>query len=88
MPTTRHPNQHIATLADHVRLHNTSELDLRDAADDVDRGLIDGDPQLILALAASVLEQSAADTLQALFEYLGWECDHGLTLAAGCRVCD
>jgi hypothetical protein len=86
MPTTRH--EHIATLAAHVELHHTTELDLRDAAVDVDNGAAEGDPHLILALTASVLDQSASDTLQELFEYLGWECGHGHSLARGCHSCD
>lgn len=87
MPITRHDNarrQHIATLADHVTLHNTTEMELRDAAVDVDGGLVEGDTHLIVALTASVLDQSAADTLQELWEYLGWECGHGRSLACCC----
>lgn len=90
MPITHHNtnHQHIATLADHVHLHHTSELDLRDAAVDIDGGHVDGDTHLILALTASVLDQSAADTLLDLFAYLGWECGHGYGLADSCPSCD
>lgn len=94
MPTTRHTPAEITELAEFVRLHNVSELDLRDAATDVDNQLfatndVDGDPHLILALAASLLNQTAWDTLQDLFAYLGWECGHGVTLLSGhCPTCD
>lgn len=89
MPTSRHTTPDAITqLADYVRLHHTSVADLRAAAVEVDRGTVDGDPHLMLALTASVLEQSAARTLLELYVQLDWTCEHDYGLADSCPCCD